>query len=886
MQQPAEAPPAAGRGWFQPQRNIVHRFVAFVALLSVLPLLALGVASFEISRSTLQKQAERNLSQLLLERKRYVDLQTDQTEDLIANISGVEAITSGLSTPYDPADNYARLSMQARIGYILNGYVNIKGLVSIDVISQNGAQYHVGDTLDVGPLRRNVLEELRRQAAAGTRAVYWAGLVDNVNVNSRFPKVITAAKVIRGATPGGSAEQSQLGLLLVNYSPDYLREQFGDTAADGLVQLALVDAAGRLMLHPDPRRVGTTLDAALWARLHGDADSFVREVDGAPTLVSYRRSEPSGWLLVGFIPLAATNVHAWEIGRATALAALLCLAVAAIATLSYSRRVVAPLRQITERFKQLGNNRQALAQQHLPVSGEDDIAELTRWFNAFLDALHERERADQAVKQAEGERRARLAAEASNEAKSVFLAKMSHELRTPLNAVLGYAQILRRDGGLSERQALSLNTIHSSGEHLLMLINDMLDLSKIEAGRLDLFAEDVPLASFLRVIADTIRVKTEEKGLAFVFETSAGLPAAVRCDEKRLRQVLLNLLDNAVKFTDEGRVVLRIRSLSARAPEPADDAGLARLRFEVEDSGVGIAEGEVELSFQQFEQVGDVRRRAGGTGLGLAISRQLVRLMGSDIQVRSVVGQGSCFWFELALPCAELPPESAEGHAGVVVGYEGARKRVLVVDDTPENRALVSHFLAPLGFEIFEAGNGRDGLAKAQALRPDLILMDAVMPEMDGLQATRELRRSPELAAVPIISVSAVASRSDRQSSLQAGADAYLPKPIDFDALTHEVGLLLRLQWVHAEPADAAAADAGTESLMLPPRTDLQVLYRLAKNGNMRAIRDHAERIAALDPQYRPFADRLRRMAAGFQSRGILRFVEQCMASVEPRPEA
>src|SRR5438105_6593254 len=499
---PQKAWPKAGER--RRMRNLAHRFVAYVAVLSILPLVVLGIASFEISRSALQGEAEHHLSQLLDERKRYVDLQTEQTEDLIANISGVEAITSGLSAPYDPADDYARLSMQARIGYILNGYVNIKGLVSIDIFSRGGAQYHVGDTLDVGRRSLDVLNTLRRQAAASPRPVYWAGIVDNVNGNSRHPRVITAAKVLYGYRPEAS-DQTPLGLLLVSYSPDYLREQFGEPAGNGEVQLALVDAAGRLVVHPDPTRIGSQLDTALEHRLQGAAGSFIWQLDGAPTLVSYRRSEPSGWPLVGFVSLDAVNAHAGVIGKATALVALLCLGVAGAAALSYSRRVVAPLRQVTERFKQLRSD-PALAQQCLPVHGDDDIAELTRGFNAFLDGLHERERAEQALKQAETERRARLAAEAASEAKNLFIAKMSHDLRTPLNAVLGYAQLLQRDKNLTERQAMGLATIHSSGEHLLMLINDILDLARIEAGKLELYPEDIDLSACLRTVANTIRV--------------------------------------------------------------------------------------------------------------------------------------------------------------------------------------------------------------------------------------------------------------------------------------------------------------------------------------------------------------------------------------------
>ncbi|HEV8689986.1 MAG TPA: response regulator, partial [Ideonella sp.] len=218
------------------------------------------------------------------------------------------------------------------------------------------------------------------------------------------------------------------------------------------------------------------------------------------------------------------------------------------------------------------------------------------------------------------------------------------------------------------------------------------------------------------------------------------------------------------------------------------------------DNGVGIAPDKIEASFQPFEQVGDVRRRSSGTGLGLSISRQLIRVMGSDIQVRSAIGQGTCFWFDLVLPlgAASLPAPPA---ARIVVGYGGPVKRVLVVDDVAENRALIGSFLLPLGFEITEAENGQQALEQALAARPDLVLMDMFMPMMDGTQAIRNMRSEPALAAVPIISVSAIAASSDRARSLAAGANAFLPKPIDFDALTAEIGQLLGLSWVFDEAA-------------------------------------------------------------------------------------
>jgi CheY-like chemotaxis protein len=457
-------------------------------------------------------------------------------------------------------------------------------------------------------------------------------------------------------------------------------------------------------------------------------------------------------------------------------------------------------------------------------------------------------------------------ADAANQAKSVFLASMSHELRTPLNAVLGYSQILKRAKGLSEREAVGLSTIQESGEHLLMLINEVLDLSTIEAGKLELHPSAMNLASFLRVIADAIRVKAEEKGLLFAFEAPPDLPGAVVADEHRLRQILLNLLGNAVKFTDRGQVGLYVQTLSR------NDAR-AHLRFEVVDTGIGIAKDQVEAIFQPFKQVGDVQRRAGGTGLGLSISRQLARLMGSDIRVESRLGGGSRLWFELVLPVAdvELAVASAER---IVTGHQGARKRVLVVDDVAGNRGVAVDLLASLGFETFEAENGREALEKAQAVDPDLILMDVVMPVMDGLQATRQLRQRFE--AVPIIAVSASASRTDQENILAAGANAFVPKPLDCSRLLQQIGTLLHLTWVHEQPeARSALAGAPRIPLVAPPPEDLEVLYRLALMGNMGEIREWATELAARDARYGPFAEQLRSLTDRCQSKAVLGLVEK-----------
>jgi CheY-like chemotaxis protein len=299
-----------------------------------------------------------------------------------------------------------------------------------------------------------------------------------------------------------------------------------------------------------------------------------------------------------------------------------------------------------------------------------------------------------------------------------------------------------------------------------------------------------------------------------------------------------------------------------------------RVRFEIVDSGIGIAEAQQATIFLPFEQVGDVQRRFGGTGLGLAISQQLVRLMGGDIRIESRLGQGSRFWFELDLPIAHaLPPADTVGQRRNITGYAGPRRRVLVADDVAGNRAVMVDFLTPLGFEVIEADNGEAVLERAAAIAPDLIVMDSVMPVMDGGEATRRLRLRPEQRDVPIVVVSASATAADQQHSLADGADAFLPKPVDLNRLLLEIGALLNLAWLREPQGAAATAADASPALVVPPADEIEVLYQLAKLGNMQRIRLHADQLQALDAAYAPFCGRLRSLADGFQSRAILEFV-------------
>jgi PAS domain S-box-containing protein len=483
------------------------------------------------------------------------------------------------------------------------------------------------------------------------------------------------------------------------------------------------------------------------------------------------------------------------------------------------------------------------------------------------------QKATEAAREAALEEARRLA-----RTRSAFLAQMSHELRTPLNAILGFAQILQSHAPLDERQTRSVAIIQQSGQHLLALINDVLDLARVDAGKLELSPNEMSLAPFLAVVSDIIRVKADEKGLVFGVSAAPDLPPAVVADDMRLRQVLLNLLANAVKFTDRGQVTLRLLRLPASTAAAPGADGRVRLRFEVSDSGIGMSEEQQSRLFQPFEQVGETRRRSGGTGLGLAISRELVRLMGSDLRVRSQPGQGSVFWFDVELPLCTEAPSSGSG-AGPVLGYEGARRRVLVVDDAAALRALMADSLGVAGFDVASAENGQRGIEMAELTQPDLILMDMTMPVLGGIDALRRLRATPAFADRPIIMMTASERNGAQLACMAAGATAFLPKPIEMAVLLRTIGRLLGLSWIHATPSVVSAnlLAADTTAIELPD-DEVQTLLQLARFGNMREIRARAEHLQALDARYTAFAERLRRLADGYQSQAILALVESCQA--------
>ncbi len=456
-------------------------------------------------------------------------------------------------------------------------------------------------------------------------------------------------------------------------------------------------------------------------------------------------------------------------------------------------------------------------------------------------------------------------AERANLIKSEFLSNMSHELRTPLNGIMGYAQILKTMGNLNEMQSEQVDIIHSSGQHLLSLINEILDYSKIEAKKLELSKCVFSFTSLLNNVLNIIRVRAEQKDLLLIFHSDDDIPNYVEGDELKVRQIIINLLSNAVKYTKTGTINFRVKSI--KNPEH-------NIKIEVEDTGIGIARDKIEKIFEPFTQFNEKLKFVEGTGLGLAITRKLIELMNGKLFVESEENKGSAFTVLLNLPGANKTEEAAELH-NKIIEYKGKSIQILAVDDILTNLSVITSALLPLGFNVITAQNGEQAIREYIKHKPQLILMDLVMPKMNGLEAIRAIRKTNTGTQVKIIGVTASLVQQKERLEFVSLCNTVLHKPIVLNEMFNVIRELLNIEWIYDDVISHTNIENFEQNgeLLLPDLSITSTLLEMAETGDFLEINNIADNLVKTDSQYIPFSNKVKEFAAAYNSERLINYL-------------
>lgn len=784
------------------------RLLMWFLLIALLPISIVTVILFSISESSIRAEVLNNLQSVATNKGDQIQNYAIERKRDVTSLSRMpELIETARSLVSLPRGGALFQTRTARVRPFLNYFIQQSGYQDLFIISPEGRLlFSIGGTYSIG---MNFSNEENRESVIGrafdrSKTLLETEISDfEIDPTTGLPKAFIAAPMF---------DQGVIvGVLMLQLSNQELYAVVNEMIGLGESGETMVGARFDdqvLITTPLRNRPDAAFNLAFDLSGEDVITQAVRGIRGQGTTVDYRGQEVIAvWRFLpalqwGMVVKQDTSEAFAAIAaqRSITIGVIMVMLFSVfIAALVVARSLSYPITQMTEAVRAIAGGNLQMRVKIRDASGDEletlanGLNEMANQLSSVVGSLEDRirDRTASLEQQTVALIEAREKAEQANRSKSVFLANMSHELRTPLNAILGFAQIMERDPQLNVRQRDHLGIVSRSGEHLLGLINDVLEMSKIEAGQTTLTESAFDLREMLRGIEEMFRVRAAGKKLQLLFEIDDNLPRYVRTDDGKLRQIIINLLGNAIKFTDEGGVVLR-----ARLHEEA------YLEFEISDTGQGISSIEMDKLFKPFVQTESGVKSQEGTGLGLAISRQFVQLMGGDIRVSSTFGQGTTFAFDIHAAEATANELSNKEQQRRVIGIaptDPRDYRILVVDDKRENRQLMVERLTHVGLAVREAANGEEAIQVWEAWEPQLIWMDMRMPVMDGYEATRRIRSSVKGQSTVIIALTASAFEHEQAIVLSVGCDDFVRKPARESVIMDKMVEHLGIQFVYEE---------------------------------------------------------------------------------------